>query len=290
MENNDLFYKAWQEIGEENFRKHFRYVWDVPVLDFVDTIVVNLPRPCWAQCSYCIDKDLIGHSMQAEDFIHTCSQVFSMFPRIKRISITGGSLFEDEFNLLLSNIVSRYDGVEITWNTNGIIPYVWNYNVKPLSFINLHRQDVDDNANAQKFHTVHNVLTLEDAKYYFGDKLSIRTVVDDDFDFDRYHALGLPLYLNRLINGTVDTEAKFWHLFKMLENGDNGTHENRRRNGYAEFSYRGIPIRMGIGDYGVTHVPGRKAVFLNVVILHRSGKVCGSWYEDDKLLKDFGQC
>ena len=60
--------------------------------------------------------------------------------------------------------------------------------------------------------------------------------------------------------------------------------EYRRRNRYVETTYKGVPVRFCIGDKLSTHEPGRYPVYLNVVIVHRSGIVCGSWYEDDKVL------
>ena len=33
-----------------------------------------------------------------------------------------------------------------------------------------------------------------------------------------------------------------------------------------------------------THVVNRKPIYLNVAIIHRSGIVCGSWFEDDKVI------
>lgn len=31
-------------------------------------------------------------------------------------------------------------------------------------------------------------------------------------------------------------------------------------------------------------MPNRKPIYLNVAIIHRSGIVCGSWFEDDKVI------
>lgn len=39
-----------------------------------------------------------------------------------------------------------------------------------------------------------------------------------------------------------------------------------------------------MGDKLATHIPNRNPIYLNVAIVHRSGRVCGSWYEDDKVI------
>lgn len=49
---------AKKELGIETFNKHFREVFGIPCLDFVNSIVINLPESCYANCDYCIDTYL----------------------------------------------------------------------------------------------------------------------------------------------------------------------------------------------------------------------------------------
>lgn len=53
---------------------------------------------------------------------------------------------------------------------------------------------------------------------------------------------------------------------------------------YLNTNYHGIPIRIYVGDKLATHIPKRRPTYLNVAIFHRSGIVCGSWFEDNKVL------
>ena len=60
--------RAREELGVECFEKHLRNIFGISCLDFVETIVINLPEPCYADCEYCIDKQLRKHSTSATKF------------------------------------------------------------------------------------------------------------------------------------------------------------------------------------------------------------------------------
>ncbi|MBR1416191.1 MAG: hypothetical protein IJ572_00030 [Bacilli bacterium] len=58
----------------------------------------------------------------------------------------------------------------------------------------------------------------------------------------------------------------------------------KRRNVYINANYKNVLVRICVGDNVAKCVLNRKPTFLNVAIIHRSGIVCGSWYENDKLI------
>lgn len=59
---------AKKELGVETFNEHFREVFGIPCLDFVNSIVINLPEPCYANCDYCIDTYLRKKSIDNKSF------------------------------------------------------------------------------------------------------------------------------------------------------------------------------------------------------------------------------
>ena len=87
-----------------------------------------------------------------------------------------------------------------------------------------------------------------------------------------------------MLPGNETTDKKYLETLKKLNITDDS--DIRRRNVYLTANYKNISVRICVGDKLSTHVPNRKPTYLNVVIIHRSGKVCGSWFEDDKLLYD----
>lgn len=281
---NDEIQKAVDELGHDEFNRRFRRIFGEDRLDFVDTIVINLPRSCHANCRYCIDNKIRFVRANVDMFMDSCERTLREFPNTKRISITGGSLDHNEFNRLMDMIGEYFPDAEITFNTNGIFSKAKDYDFGRMTFVNLHRFSTDEKKNADGFRSSMHVLTLDEAVDVFGDSLTLRTVVDDDFDFDEYMKTGINLYLNRLIGGNEHTERKFWELEEYLSNATKTNIEHRRRNQYETFKYNGVNIRLGIGDYNQTHKIGRKAFWVNVAIVHRSGIVSGSWFEDDKVL------
>ena len=279
------FEKAWKELGEERFMKHYREVFGVPCLDYVDTIVINLPESCYCDCYYCIDKYLRPKTIDSKSFLEICEKVFNEFPNTKRLVVTGGTLQAEDFNYLLNSIRSYFPNASITWNTNGILVNEdYKEGISMINHINLHRNSVDDKVNQEIFRTNMPIMSIEEAKEIFGENLTLRITVDKDFDLDEYASLGLPLYLNRLLPGTKETNEVFKQTLKKLNISDEK--DRRRRNVYLSSDYNGINIRLGLGDKAATCVPGRKPVYLNVAIIHRSGIVCGSWFENDKVLYD----
>lgn len=277
----DDFLKAKNEIGEDLYNEKLRLVFNKPVLDFVKTIVINLPGSCYANCSYCIDNYLRKNVTNVEDFFNSCKKTFEQFSDIKEISLTGGSLSAKDFNKLVSMINSYYPNVKITWNTNGIL-IDEDYNVSTIKYINLHRNSADDILNKKSFVSTKPILSIEKAKELFEEKLCLRITVDENFNIEEYIRFGVPLYINRLLPGNNISEEVFKETLDNLNISDKI--DIRRRNEYLNCKYKDIPVRVCIGDKLAEHVPNRYPVYLNVVIIHRSGKVCGSWFEDDKLL------
>lgn len=275
------FSKAKKEVGFKEFEKHFRLVFGRPMLDYAQTMVINLPGPCHANCIYCIDKYLIKNVINYDDFLIICEKAFKEFPNIKEISITGGSLNANYFNKLINIINNYYSNITITWNTNGIL-IDENYNIDTIKYINLHRNHIDDDKNKMIFQSNRPILSITNAKKLFGDKLYLRITVDESFNIDEYSSIGIPLYINKMLPGNKDTNEIFDNTLKKL-NISNQI-DIRRRNKYLNCYYNNVHVRVCLGDNLAKRVSGRYPVFLNVVIIHRNGKICGSWYEDDKLI------
>ena len=123
LEFNQLqkeFLMAEKELGTATFTKHFREVFGISCLDFVNSIVINLPEPCYANCEYCIDTYLRKNSIDNRSFLEICEKVLQEFPNAKSVAITGGSLNSVDFNNLLVLIKKYLPNSYINWNTNGV--------------------------------------------------------------------------------------------------------------------------------------------------------------------------
>ena len=274
---------AKEEIGEDEFNKRYRKVFGIPCLDFVDSFVINLPEPCYANCEYCIDKYLRRKKIENDKFLEICEKVLNEFPKLKKVAITGGSLNANDFNKLVSMIKNHFPNIYINWNTNGILlDKNYSKSIDKINHINLHRNSADEQKNIEVFKTKKPILTIRQAKKLLKDKLVLRITIDEDFDIDDYIKFNVPLYLNRMLPGTEKTDKKYNETLKKLNITDDS--DIRRRNVYLTANYKNIPIRICVGDKLSTHVKGRKPTYLNVVIIHRSGIVCGSWFEDDKVI------
>lgn len=275
--------KAKEELGDEEFIKHFRCVFGIPCLDFVDSIVINLPESCYANCDYCIDAYLRRNSIDNEIFLDICEKVLQEFQNIKNVAITGGTLNSRDFNRLVNLIKIYFPKAYINWNTNGVaIDEGYLSGISLINHINLHRNSVNEDENKKIFKTSKELLSIKDAKKLFGDKLCLRITIDEFFDIDEYSKLGIPLYLNRLLPGTKESDAVFNSVINKLNMADKL--DIRRRNVYLSADYCGVPVRICVGDKLATHIPNRRPTFLNVAIIHRSGIVSGSWFEDDKVI------
>lgn len=274
---------AKKELGIETFNEHFREVFGIPCLDFVNSIVINLPESCYANCDYCIDTYLRKNSIDNTNFLRICEKVLQEFPNIKSVAITGGSLNSVDFNNLIELIKNYFPNSYINWNTNGVaINEEYLSGISKINHINLHRNSIDEEENKKIFKTTKPILTIEEAKKLFGDKLCLRVTIDESFDLEEYVKVGIPLYLNRLLPGTNETDNVFNNTVKkihILYDTD-----IRRRNIYLSAKYKGVPVRICLGDKLASHIPNRRPTYLNVAIVHRSGIVCGSWFEDDKVL------
>lgn len=274
--------KAKEELGEKEFNDHLRNVFGITCLDFVETIVINLPESCYANCSYCIDKELRKTVTTPENFLIVCEKVLKEFPQAKNICITGGTLNAKHFNKMIEMINIYLPNAFITWNTNGVnLDASYNDSLSKIHYVNLHRNSVDEVTNKKIFRTCHKLITLEEAKQLLGEKLFLRVTIDESFDLDEYVNTGIPLYLNRLLPGTKKSNEKYKQVLDKLHISET---ERKRRNVYITSTYKNVPIRICCGDKLATHIPNRKPTYLNVAIIHRSGKVCGSWYEDDKVI------
>lgn len=69
--------------------------------------------------------------------------------------------------------------------------------------------------------------------------------IDETFDIDEYSNAKIPLYLNRLLPGTKETDEVFNNTLKKLNISD--TIDQRRRNVYLNANYQGVPVRICIG-------------------------------------------
>lgn len=286
LEFNQLqeeFLMAEKELGTETFIKHFREVFGIPCLDFVNSIVINLPEPCYANCEYCIDNYLRKNSINNTSFLEICEKVLQEFPNAKSVAITGGSLNSVDFNRLLTIIKNYLPNSYINWNTNGVgINENYLDGISKINHVNLHRNSMNEDENERIFRATRQILSLSKAKELMGDKLCLRVTVDETFDIDEYSKLEIPLYLNRLLPGTKETDGVFNNTLKKLNISDSV--DQRRRNVYLNANYQGVPVRICMGDKLATHIPNRRPTYLNVAIVHRSGIVCGSWFEDDKVI------
>lgn len=282
MNMNTELMRAKEELGAEEFEKHLREVFGITCLDFVETIVINLPEPCYADCEYCIDKMLRMHSTNNKMFMEVCEKVLQEFPNAKNVSITGGTINPADFNKLLELIKQYLPDSFVIWNTNGIeLDERYSSGISKINCVNLHRNALDEAENAKVFKSKKKIITLDEAKALLGDKLFIRVTIDEKFDLDEFVKAGTALYLNRLLPGTPETNANFKKTMKMLHIE---TVERKRRNVYIDSMYENVPVRICVGDTIAKCVPGRKPTYLNVAIIHRSGIVCGSWYENDKVI------
>lgn len=273
--------QALLDIDQSEYEAHIRNLFGRPVLDFAKTLVINLPGSCFANCPYCIDKDLRKNTISCDDFLKTCETVLMEKHNFNEVSITGGSLPSNKFNKLIDIIQKYCPNVKITWNTNGA-KVDDSYNVSHIKYINLHRNSANDKINKELFCTDTDIISIEKFKLFAGDKLCLRVTVDKDFDIDEYVKYNTPMYLNRMLPGTFETEETFNKVRKALNITE--CTDVRRRNHYINGRYKNIPVRLCVGDHLAQHVSGRYPAWLNVVIIHRSGVVAGSWYENDKFL------
>ena len=69
--------------------------------------------------------------------------------------------------------------------------------------------------------------------------------IDETFDIDEYSNAKIPLYLNRLLPGTKETDEVFNNTLKKLNISD--TIDQRRRNVYLNANYQGVPVRICMG-------------------------------------------
>lgn len=93
--------QALLDIDQSEYEAHIRNLFGRPVLDFAKTLVINLPGSCFANCPYCIDKDLRKNVINYDDFLETCKDVLKEKHDFNEVSITGGSLPSDKFNKLV---------------------------------------------------------------------------------------------------------------------------------------------------------------------------------------------
>lgn len=278
------FDKARAELGDNEYFERLSVKFGKPVLNFARSMVINLPGDCYADCWYCIDRKLRRSVEMAEEkFLETITNVVAEFPEMFEVAITGGTVTAPTFNHLIRILRRAYPEARITYNTHGAnLTDEYAEGIEQLTYINLHRNAIDDKENQAIFKSSAPIIPIDEAKELFGDKLYLRVTIDKDFNLDDYLALGIPLYLNKLLPGNLDTNEKFEEVMARLD--DKRDPSIRRRNQYLNKVINGTPVRVCVGDELATHIPNRHPVFLNVVIVHRSGVVGGSWFEDDKVL------
>lgn len=278
------FQLAKIELGEKEFNKKYREIFGKPVLDFVETLVFNLPGPCYCDCPYCIDAGLRKRETSSWNWITVAQTMMREFPNIKHVTITGGTLLDHYFSTLVFRIKDKYPNAEITWNTNGIIPDNAKILSKLFDHVNLHVQSTNYEKNIEKFgfySQFYTMKTIEEMKEIFGDRLALRTTITNDFDIDEFVQLGIPLFLNRQLPVTQSSHNNYLKVINKIHFNDK---EKRRNNQYFDGTYKNVPVRIGVGDNTYEHIPNREPIYLNVAILHRSGIISGTWHEDDKVL------
>lgn len=277
------FRRAKKELGEHEFNCRYREVFGIPCLDFVDSVVINLPEPCYANCDYCIDSYLRKSSIDTKTFLQICEEVLKTFPKTNKVAITGGSLNADDFNYLLTMIKSYLPDSYINWNTNGVLlDDTYLSGIQHINHVNLHRNSINEEENRCIFRTTKPIISIKEAKELIKDKLCLRVTIDKTFNLDEYSKAEVPLYLNRLLPGTEETDKVFEDTLEKLNISTDI--DRRRRNVYLTAFYNDVPVRICMGDKLSTHIPNRLPTYLNVAIIHRSGVVCGSWFEDDKVI------
>ena len=77
--NQPTFDSAKKELGEKQFNKKLQTVFGLQVLNYVKTIVINLPGSCYANCPYCIDNSLRNHCTDIKTFLASCEKTFQEF-------------------------------------------------------------------------------------------------------------------------------------------------------------------------------------------------------------------
>lgn len=169
--------------------------------------MINLPEPCYANCDYCIDAYPRKNSIDNTNFLKICEKVLQKFPNIKNVAITGGTLNSKDFNILKDLIKKYFLDSYINWNTNGVaIDKEYLSSIDKINHINLYCNSIDEDTNKKIFKTTKPILTIEQAKTLFEKKLCLRLTIDEKFDINEYSKVGIPLYLNRLLPGTKETD------------------------------------------------------------------------------------
>ena len=97
LEFNQLqneFLMAEKELGPETFTKHFHEVFGIPCLDFVNSIVINLPEPCYANCEYCIDTYLRKNLIDNTSFLEFVKKYCRNFQMQKVLQLQADHLIQ----------------------------------------------------------------------------------------------------------------------------------------------------------------------------------------------------
>jgi hypothetical protein len=277
------FEKVRAEIGDDEFFEKISYRFGNPVIAFARSLVINLPGDCYANCWYCIDASLRRSTISESEFLEVVDKTIKEFPEIVEVAITGGTLGKDNFLKLIKMLKSAYPDARLTWNTNGPnIDGSYKEAVDQIDYVNLHRNAIDEDENFEIFRSTAPIISIEDAKELFGDKLFLRVTIDKSFNLDEWAALGVPLYLNQLLPSRGKNKERYEEVLAQLD--FNRKSDLRRHNEYKNLSYNGLPVRVCVGDTLNKRKKGRYPVCLNVVIVHRNGKVGGTWFYDDKNL------
>ena len=178
IKNDKEFQMAYEELGHDKFNEHLRKVFGITCLDFVKSIVINLPESCYANCEYCIDNYLRHNNVNTKEFLEICKNVLEEFPDAKRVTITGGSLNYSDFNYLIKLIKEYLPNSSLTWNTNGIgLDEKYLEGISKINHINLHRNSPYEDKNKEVFRTNRKIITVDEAKSLLGESLSLRITI-----------------------------------------------------------------------------------------------------------------
>lgn len=157
---NTEFELAKIELGEEEYNNRYCTKFSKPVLNFVETLVFNLPNPCYCDCSYCIDAELRRHQISETNWLKIAKIMIRNFKNIKNVTITGGTVSLNIMEHLLMSLASFHPNATITWNTNGVDTGINTYAIKTIKHINLHRCSLDDAENAKKTRILVSILSI----------------------------------------------------------------------------------------------------------------------------------
>jgi len=247
-----------------------------------DTLFLNLPLKCYANCEFCSDINLKKNTISMEEWMYNLEKIPSDLA-IERVVISGGTPTPGT----LERIVSLFPNKQISLNTNTLADGLFEVCKKlveknQLQYIGLSRHAIEDRDNDAIFKTgmtlsLSNKNTII-SKYIpeLGKAFSLRRVIDDSLNLDEYlNAFKCNIVLNLMYD---NKQSGFLYLEKALDllklyEYKVETHGNMV---YHQADLKdGRYLRISMGDYGLdTKLESSEYVF------HRNGKLADGWRDD----------